>query len=164
MKLTGKLTEFSWHDLLDLVAHQRLNGWLGVEAMSDRSPKCQYQVWFQEGYLIAATQSTRRTNELFWLMQHQGWLSYNSALKIAQHCSSGMAVGQYFRQQGVLNNQKLQHLFNLQLVPVLSSLSRFTDAEFTLDTTLPLAYEHMTGLKLLAYDAQSISRQVAIAC
>lgn len=164
MKLTGNFAELSWHDLLDLVAHKRLSGWLRVvSAGDDSASKYQCQIWFQGGCLIAATQTTRQTNGLFWLMQHQGWLGYNSALRLAQHCPSGVAIGQYFRQQKVLDAHKLQHLFNLQLSPVLNRLSCLTNAEFILDTTLPLPYEHMTGLKLPAYDAQAIARQVAMA-
>jgi hypothetical protein len=163
MQLTGSLGEFSWPDLLDLIAHKRLSGWLCIEASDENTQARQpYQVWFQKGCLVSATQSSRRTNGLFWLMQHQGWLGYNSALKIAQHCPGETAVGRYFRQQGALDNQQLKQLFHLQLKPVLKGLSQLQAGQFQLDTTLPLPYEQMTGLKMLAYDAHSMARQVAV--
>jgi len=164
MQLTGNLNEFSWHDLLDLIAHKRLSGWLSIEAAGDKKPKRRrYQIWFHQGGLVTATQSSRRTNSLFWLMQRQGWLSYNSALKVAQHCPEEMAVGQYFRDQRVLDDRQLKQLFNLQLKSILKAIGQLKEGQFQLDTTVPLPYEQMTGIKLLAYDAQAMMRQMAIA-
>lgn len=164
MQLTGSLNEFSWHDLLDLIAHKHLSGWLCIETSSDHpQARRRYQVWFSQGWLVTATQSSRRTNGLFWLMQHQGWLHYNSALKVAQFCPSELAVGRYFRQQGVLDDSQLKQLFHLQLQPVLNSLSQLQEGQFQLDTVLPLPYEQMTGLKMRAYDAQGTARQLAAA-
>ena len=164
MQLTGNLNEFSWHDLLDLIAHKRLSGWLSIEATGDKKQKRRrYQIWFHQGGLVTATQSSRRTNSLFWLMQRQGWLSYNSSLKVAQQCPEGMAVGQYFRDQKVLDDRQLKQLFNLQLKSILKAISQLEEAQFQLDTTVPLPYEQMTGVKLLAYDAQGLMRQMAIA-
>ena len=164
MQLTGNLSEFSWHDLLDLIAHKRLSGWLSIEANGDKKQeRRRYQVWFHQGGLVTATQSSRRTNSLFWLMQRQGLLSYNSALKVAQHCPEKMAVGQYFRDQKVLDDRQLKQLFNLQLKSILKAISQLEEAQFQLDTTVPLPYEQMTGVKLLAYDAQGLMRQMAIA-
>ncbi len=160
MQLTGAFNEFSWHDLLDLIGDRQLTGWLCLEACTEgTSRRKQYQVWFKKGCLMAATQSSRRTNGLLWLMQHQGWMSYNIGLKVIQQCPETVCSGSYLRQQGVLDERQLQKIFNLQLTPVLKAISQLEDAQFQLDTTLPLPLEQMTGLKLTAYDAQTLARR-----
>ena len=160
MQLTGAFDEFSWHDLLELIGDRQLTGWLCIEACADSTARRrQYQVWFNQGCIVAATQSSRRTNGLLWLMQHQGWLSYNIGQKLAQQCPAQTALGRYFRQQGALDDRQLHRLFNLQLVPVLKSISQLAAAQFQLDTTLPLPLEQMTGLSLTAYDAQTLARR-----
>lgn len=177
MQLIGSFCEFSWYDLLDLVAHKCLTGWLCVEAVAEGATqgRRQYQVWFQNGSLVAAAQSGRRHgsssqssgdsnhNSLLWMMQRQGWLSPNVSQKMAQQCPPQVPLGQYFRQQRALDDRQLQQLFNLQLSPVIKALSLLESAQFQLDTTMPLPLELMTGLKLPAYNAQTLARQRAIA-
>lgn len=170
MQLTGAFNEFSWHDLLDLIGDRQLTGWLCIEVCTEGTARRrQYQVWLKKGYLVAGTQSSRRTNGLLWLMQHQGWMSYNIGQKLAQQCPEQKSLGSYLRQQGALDEGQLHKLFNLQITPVLKSISQLEDAQFQLDTTLPLPLEQMTGLSLTAYDAQTLARrtvrqQQQIAC
>jgi len=160
MQLTGNLNEFSWHDLLDLIGDRQLTGWLCIEVCTEgTSRRRQYQVWFKKGCLVAATQSSRRTNSLLWLMQHQGWMNCNISQKLAQQRPEQKSLGRYLRQQGALDERQLHKLFNLQITPVLKAISQLEDAQFQLDTSLPLPLEQMTGLSLTAYDAQILARR-----
>jgi len=160
MQLIGAFNEFSWHDLLDLIGDRQLTGWLCIEVCAENTARRQqHQVWFKNGCIVSATQSSRRTNSLLWLMQHQGWMNYNIGQKLAQQRPEQKSLGRYLREQGALEDRQLHKLFNLQITPVLKAISQLEDAQFQLNTSLPLPLEQMTGLNLTAYDAQILARR-----
>lgn len=169
MYMTGSLAECPWNELLQFIERMQLTGSLQVQAEAEKSVqgalgsqirrgRQSYQLWFDKGFLVGATKPSR-SNSLFWLMQHQGWLGYATAQQMAKCCPSQMAVGTYFRQQGALSPQQLQQLFQVQIMAALMFLSQDGGVTFQLDTEQALPCDRLTGLRLSPYDAISLCRQ-----
>lgn len=169
MYMTGSLAECPWNELLQFIERMQLTGSLHVQAQSKKSSqgmigspmrrgRQSYQLWFDKGFLVGATKPSR-SNSLFWLMQHQGWLGYGTAQQMAKCCPPQMSVGTYFRQQGALSSQQLQQLFQVQIMAALMFLSEDDQVAFQLDTEQPLPCDRLTGLRLSPYDAINLCRQ-----
>ncbi len=161
MQITGHLHECPWIELLNLVERLRLTGWLKIQPTPSGGshPLQIHQLWFKNGALVGASRNSR-SNGFLRLIQRQGWGSYTTTAQIAKCCPPGVAMGQYFKQQGVLTGPQVQQLFQLQMLDLLANLRNLEDGAFHLDTEDPLPYEQMTGLQLSTYDAVSFYRNL----
>jgi len=146
MTISGWLMDFSLSELFQLIEQGQKTGLLTLSSLEpDRGTKA--YIWVNSGRLVAAAHQFDDQG-LVNLIHQAGWMSHNTAQKLARICQRGAPLGISLKDQGVLNPQQLNHLFWKQLDQEVFPLFNLTNGHFSLDTTSPMPLCQMTGLSI----------------
>lgn len=149
MSITGSLTDFSVPEILQFIEKGQRTGLLTFRAMptaSSTPPICHY-LWVSQGNIVAAANQLNEQG-LVQLITQYPWVSDRVVTKLAQFCPNDQPFGLYLKNQGALQAEHLEHLFQVQVVQQICSLLHLKDAHFKFDQNVAIPSREMTGLSV----------------
>ena len=149
MPITGTLTDFSLSEIFQLLDKGHKTGLLTLRSLPEsktRLPVDSY-IWVNQGDVVAAGNQSNQQGLISLIAQYP-WVSDRVVTKIAQFCPSHKPLGLYLRQQGVLQVEQLEHLFQVQIAQQLCALFQLKDAWFSFEQNAPIPNQELTGLSL----------------
>ncbi|MCA1990425.1 MAG: DUF4388 domain-containing protein [Coleofasciculus sp. S288] len=163
MSITGSITDFSLQEIFRFVGKGNKSGLLTVTA----SPESQipshtaHYIWVHRGDIVAAANHLNQ-QDLVWLIDQYPWVSNRVVTKLAQFCPPDKPLGLYLRSQGALQNEQLEHLFQVQIVRQACALLQLKDAQFKFDQNVPTPTQEMTGLSVSALVLEEIWQKLIL--
>lgn len=161
MSIIRSLDSFSLPQLFKSIEEDSRSGRLIVETpISPETAKRKgiYYVWFENGYLIACSNCLNQKG-LIDLIAKRGWLSPAVVSRLRKLCPAGLPLGKYLQKMKLLDTEKLNLVFQLQLHQVYSLFEvnggrfRFDDFAELQDRILTIPWLEMTGLKIKTSEA-----------
>ena len=149
MSITGFLSDFSLPEIFRFIDNGNKTGVLVLRTLPEfpTTPPSLYYIWVERGSLVAVANQLNHQGLLSLIEQYQ-WISSRVVNKLAQWCPPEQSLGLYLKHQGGLRSEELGHLFQVQIVRHLATLSQLKDAQFKFDQDVPLPRLEMTGLSL----------------
>ena len=153
MSIIRSLDLFSLPELFKLIEHGSKSGRLIVEtpiSQDTAKRKGIYYVWFKDGYLVAFSNCLNQKG-LIDLIDKREWLSPAIISRLRKLCPPGMPLGVYLHKMKLLNSEKLNLVFQLQLHQVYSLFQmdggrfRFDDFAELQDRIVTVPWLEMTG-------------------
>jgi hypothetical protein len=161
MTIIRSLDLFSLPELFKLIENDAKSGRLIIETpISQKTAQREgiYYVWFQDGYLIAISNCLNQKG-LIDLIAKRGWLSPAIISRLRKLCPTGVPLGIYLHKMKLLDQKKLNLVFQLQLHQVYR-LFQLTGGRFRFDDfaelqsrILTIPWLEMTGHRLKANEA-----------
>ncbi|MGD1917584.1 MAG: DUF4388 domain-containing protein [Pleurocapsa sp.] len=161
MSIIRSLDSFSLPELFKLIEEDSKSGRLIVETpISQETAKRKgiYYVWFKDGYLIAFSNCLNQKG-LIELIEKREWLSPAVVSRLRKLCPTGVPLGTYLKKMKLLNQEKLNLVFQLQLHQVYSLFEvnggrfRFDDFDELQDRILTIPWLEMTGHRIKTREA-----------
>lgn len=149
MSITGTLSDFSLPEIVQFVDKGHKTGLLTLQALPESSTKLpsNYYIWINQGNFVAAANHLNQQS-LVQLLEQYPWVSNRVVTKLAQFCPPNKPLGLYLRNQGVLQVEQLEHLFQIQVAQQLCALFQLKDALFTFEQNTLMPAPEMTGLTM----------------
>lgn len=149
MSITGTLSDFSLPEIVRFVDKGHKTGLLTLHSLPESSTKLpsNYYIWINQGNLVATANQLNQQG-LVQLLEQYPWVSSRVVTKLAQFCPPDKPLGLYLRNQGVLQVEQLEHLFQVQVAQQLCALFQLKDALFTFEQNAPIPAPEMTGLSI----------------
>ena len=153
MSIIRSLDLFSLPELFKLIEQGSKSGRLIVEtpiSQDTAKRKGIYYIWFKDGYLVAFSNCLNQKG-LIDLIDRREWLSPAIISRLRKLCPTGMPLGVYLHKMKLLNAEKLNLVFQLQLHQVYSLFQmdrgrfRFDDFAELQDRILTIPWLEMTG-------------------
>ena len=153
MSIIRSLDLFSLPELFKLIEHGSKSGRLIVEtpiSQDTAKRKGIYYVWFKDGNLVAFSNCLNQKG-LIDLIDKREWLSPAIISRLRKLCPTGMPLGIYLHKMKLLNSEKLNLVFQLQLHQVYSLFQmdggrfRFDDFAELQDRIVTIPWLEMTG-------------------
>lgn len=151
MSTTGFLRDFPLPEIFQFIDKGRKTGVLRLRALPEFSstiPAVHY-VWIYQGRIVAAANRLDQQG-LISLIKQRNWISPQVATKLFNLYPSNQPLGLCLKNQGVLQNEQLKHLFQVQVLQQACTLFQLKDAQFKLDQNVPIPMREMTGLSVPA--------------
>jgi hypothetical protein len=151
MSTIGFLRDFPLPDILQFIDKGRKTGVLRLRALPEfpsTIPPVHY-IWMYQGRIVAVTHRLDQKG-LISLMQQRSWLSDEIAAKLLQFYRSNQPLGSCLKNRGILQDEQLKHLFQVQVLQQVCALFQLKDAQFKLDQNVPIPMREMTGLSVPA--------------
>ncbi len=161
MSIIRSLDSFSLPELFKLIENDSKSGRLIVETpISQKTAKRKgiYYVWFKDGYLIAFSDCLNQKG-LIDLIGKREWLSPAVVSRLRKLCPTGVPLGMYLQKMKLLNQERLNLIFQLQLHQVYSLFEvdggrfRFDDFAELEDRILTVPWLEMTGHRIKTSEA-----------
>jgi hypothetical protein len=150
MSTIGFLRDFPLPEIFQFVDKGRRTGVLRLRALPEHPttlPSVHY-IWMHQGCIVAA--ATRLDQQgLISLIKQRKWLSDRKATKLLQFCPNE-PLGLCLKNHGVLQDEQLKHLFQVQVLQQVCALFQLKDGQFKLDQEVPIPMREMTGLSVPA--------------
>ncbi len=151
MSITGCLADFSISEIFQLIEKGQKTGFLAVSALpEDITPYSDiHYIWFYRGRIIAA--ANRLDHQcLAGLIAKNQAVSKRAIAKIVRLCPKDKPLGLSLKDCGVLSDQKLKQIFQIQVLQRLRTLLEFEDGVFKFIQNAPIPMREMTGLNVRA--------------
>lgn len=145
MEIRAELTEVKWIEVLQLIERTGQSGNLTVAAQGDRGRITHYQLWFDRGYLVAATPFNRQ-NFLTWLIHQNQW-NFGNIEHLRGKCPRDKSLGIFLLDHGLSSKQR-QQLFQQQMQRVLREISELTTGRLHFNSAVLPPPAEMTGLSM----------------
>ena len=161
MSIIRSLNSFSLPELFKLIEKDSKSGRLIVETpISEKTARRKgiYYVWFKDGYLIAFSNCLNQKG-LIEIIDKREWLSPAVVSRLRKLCPAGVPLGIYLQKMKLLNQEKLNLVFQLQLHQVYSLFEvdggrfRFDDFAELEDRILTVPWLEMTGQRIKTTEA-----------
>jgi hypothetical protein len=151
MSITGSITDFSLPEIFQFIEKGNKSGLLTVRALTESqvTRSSTHYIWVAQGNIVAAA-SQLDNQGLVLLIDQYPWVSHRVVTKLAQFCPADQPLGFYLKNQGALQAEQLEHLFQIQVVQQLCAVFQLKEAQFKFDQNVPLPMQEMTGLTLQA--------------
>ena len=158
MSTIRSLDLFSLPELFKTIERDSKSGRLMVEApISHDTAKRKgiYYVWFKNGYSIAISDCLNQKGLIDRIARRE-WLSPAIISRLRKLCPTGMPLGVYLRKMKLLDSEKLNLVFQLQLHQVYSLFQmdggrfRFDDFDELQDCIVTIPWLEMTGHQISA--------------
>jgi hypothetical protein len=151
MPITGSLNDFSLPELFNFIDKGRKTGLLTIIPVKESSASLSpvHYIWVERGYLVAVANRLDQLGLTALIEQRQG-ISNRVVTKLAQFCPHNKPLGLYLKEQGALQTEQLEHLFNAQVVQQAFTLFQLKDARFKFEQNLLASAQEMTGLSISA--------------
>ncbi len=151
MSTTGFLRDFPLPEMFQFIDKGRRTGVLRLRALPElptTMPPVHY-VWTYQGRIVA-TANRLDQQGLISLIKQRRWVSNQVATKLFKFYPNDQPLGLCLKNQGVLQNEQLKHLFQVQVLQQVCALFQLKDAQFKFDQNVPIPMREMTGLSLPA--------------
>jgi hypothetical protein len=147
MSTTGFLTDFSLPEIFQFIEKGQKSGLLRLRALpeSQATPSLVHYIWVYQGRVVAAANQLNQQGLISLIVQTLE-VSDRLITKIAQFCPSGLPLGLYLKNQFVLENEQLEHVFQVQISQHVCGLFQLKDGQFKFDQDAPIPAREMTGL------------------
>lgn len=161
MSIIRSLDSFSLPELFKLIASDSKSGRLMIETpISQETTKRKgiYYIWFEDGYLIAFSDCLNQKG-LIDLIDQRSWISPAVICRLRKLCPAGVPLGNYLEKMKLLDREKLNLVFQLQLHQVYSLFKinggrfRFDNFAELQDRILTIPWLEMTGHRLKSNEA-----------
>ena len=158
MSIIRSIDSFSLPELFKLIGNNSRSGRAIVETPISQATTKRggiYYIWFQNGYLIAISNSLNQKG-LIELIAQRKWLNQAIVSRLRKLCPTGVPLGAYLERMKLLNKEQLNLVFQLQLYRVyrLFQLTdgrlRFDDFSELQDRILTVPWLEMTGHRIEA--------------
>lgn len=155
MCITGSLADFSLPQVFCLLETGHQSGLLTLhpEGTDHTSSNQAYYIWVYRGQLVGMANLLDHQG-LVSLIAQQRWLKDTcpSSLfaKLTRLCPHHQPLGSYLKKQGILTNQQLKWLFQVQVLQPLCNAFQLKAGHFRFDHHVPLPTIEMTGLSISA--------------
>jgi hypothetical protein len=161
MSITGNLADFSLPEIFRFIEQGNKSGLLTVRTLSESqiTPPSTFYIWMDKGTLVAATNHIDRQG-LVKLIAQYPWVSDRVVTKLAEFCPPDKPLGLYLKNQGALQGEQLEHLFQIQIVQQLCPLLQLKDALFKFEQNAPIPTQEMTGLSIPARFLEIMLKEV----
>lgn len=149
MSTIGFLRDFPLPEIFQFIDKGRKTGVLRLRALPDYSstmPAVHY-IWIYEGRIVAAANRLDQQG-LISLIKQRNWVSPQVATKLFQFYRNNQPLGLRLKNQGVLQDEQLKHLFQVQVLQQVCALFQLKDGQFKLDQNVPIPMREMTGLSV----------------
>lgn len=156
MSIIRSLESFSLPELFKLIENDSKSGRLIIETpISKKTARREgiYYIWFKEGHLVAVSDCLNQKG-LINLIDRRGWLSPLIISRLRTLCPTTVPLGIYLHKMKLLNQEKLNLIFQLQLHQVyrLFQLTagrfRFDDFSELKDRIITIPWLEMTGHRI----------------
>ncbi len=151
MSLLASLADLSLPEILQFIDKGNKTGLLTLHITSESqamSPSV-YYLWVYEGRLVAAANRLDK-HGLVKLIHQRHWVNNRVITKLARSCPSHQPLGLYLKNQGVLSDEQLKQLFDVQVLQPVGILLNIKDGFFQFDQNVPIPTREMTGLSISA--------------
>lgn len=112
-----------------------------------------HYIWFAQGQIVAAANRFDGKG-LISLIRRDQWVSDRVLSKLLQRCSlNHQPLGLWLKNNGVLDNEQLEQIFQIQIVEQIVPIFQLKDAQFKFDLNTNLSAKEMTGLSIAATQA-----------
>jgi hypothetical protein len=151
MEVSGCLSEFSFPELLQFLGRRSVTGRLTLQLPRPSFPSKTeiYQIWLNQGHVVAVNSPSLGKNLLSFVTQH-GWLSERITSKLGRILPSDMPAGIYLQKQGLLQPKEVQLLFHAQVKQQLKLLAQYRRGKFSFASESSMPMEEMTGFSIPA--------------
>src|ERR687886_1689922 len=139
MSITGTLTDFSLPEIFQFLEKGHKTGLLTLRSLpeSETMPPLTFYIWVNRGSFVAGANQLNHQG-LVKLIPEYPWVSDRVVTKLAQFCPPDTPFGLYLKNQGVLQGEQLEHLFQIQIVQQLCPLLQLKDALFKFEQNAPI--------------------------
>jgi hypothetical protein len=112
-----------------------------------------HYIWIAQGRIVAAANRFDGKG-LISLIRRDQWVSDRVLSKLLQRCSlNHQPLGLWLKNQGVLDSEQLEQIFEIQLVEQIVPLFQLKDAQFKFELRAALPALEMTGLSISTTEA-----------
>ena len=131
MSITGSLTDFSLSEIFQLIEKGQKTGFLAISALpEDLTPHSDiHYIWVYRGRIVAAANRLDHQGLVGVIAKNQG-VSRRVITKLVQLCPKDKPLGLSLRNQGVLSDQKLKQIFQIQVLQRMRTLLESQDGVF----------------------------------
>jgi hypothetical protein len=155
MSLVGYLSEYSLVEIFNFVQEGNKTGLLSIEPdrCLSRSIDNSYQISFQGGRIMSVCNGSKLEDRgLLKMMAQRQWLSLEQVTGLSVHAGKlGQPLGTYLKSCNTLDTDRLQLLFDAQVVASICKLfGEIHYGRFSFDPQAALTYAEMTGISLPA--------------
>lgn len=154
MSITGALTDFSLLEIFQLIEKGQKTGFLAISALpEDLTPHSDiHYIWVYRGRIVAASNRLDHQGLVGIIAKNHG-VSKRVITKIIQLCPKDKPLGLSLKNQGVLSEQKLKQIFQIQVLQRVRTLLELQDGVFKFIQDAPIPMREMTGLNIRATEA-----------
>ncbi len=145
MSISGYFTDFSFPEVLRFIYTSRKTGRLQIRSLD--SVQTPYHFWFRNGELVAVQHPTLSLRVLLTKVSPQPLEAIQSAIEAVRHMLN-QPIGVLLKQQGVVQPEELQMIFNRQVLQPVVYHFTVDNAWFKFEVNTVLPLEEMTGLSL----------------
>ena len=151
MSITGTLSDFSLPEIFQFLEKAHKTGLLTLRSLpeSETMSPLSFYIWVNRGSFVAAANQLNHQG-LVRLIPEYPWVSDRVVTKLAQFCPPDTPFGLYLKNQGVLQAEQLEHLFQVQIGHQLCALIQLNDAMFSFNQNAPIPRQEMTGYSVPA--------------
>lgn len=151
MAITGSLEDFSLPEIVRFIERGNKSGLLTLVGLtkSDQNTPNYHYLWMSQGKLVSAANQLDNQGLITLINQYQ-WISNRVVTKLAQLCPAEQPLGLYLKSQGVLQEEQLKHLFQVQVLQQICTLFQLKNIKFKFDQNAQIPQQEMTGLSLPA--------------
>ncbi|WP_017301903.1 DUF4388 domain-containing protein [Nodosilinea nodulosa] len=150
MVVSGKLSNFSLPEVLQLVEEGNKSGLLTVRALPNAADSSQdHFIWLKQGRIVAAA-NRNDYHGLAHLIARRQLLSKAQLLGLIQKCPARTPFGVYLRSQELLTKEQLQGLFSTQVIQEICVLFELPDGTFHFTNDVQMPYLEMVGASVPA--------------
>ncbi|MBE9109584.1 DUF4388 domain-containing protein [Nodosilinea sp. LEGE 07298] len=150
MVVSGRLSNFSLPEVLQLVEEGSKNGLLTVRPLPNAADFSQHHfIWLKKGRIVAAANRNDH-HGLAHLIARRQFLSEAQLLQLIQQCPSHMPFGIYLKSQELLTKEQLQGLFSTQVIQEICVLFELSDGTFHFASDVQMPYLEMVGVSIPA--------------
>ncbi len=154
MSITGALTDFSLSEIFQLIEKGQKTGLLAISALpEDLTPHSDiHYIWVYRGRIVAASNRLDHQYLVGIIAKNHG-VSKRVITKLVQLCPKDKPLGLSLKNQGVLSEQKLKQIFQIQVLQQMRTLLELQDGMFKFIPEAPIPMREMTGLNIRATEA-----------
>ncbi len=145
MSISGYFTDFSFPEVLRFIYTSRKTGRLQIRSLD--SVQTPYHFWFRNGELVAVQHPTLSLRVLLTKVSPQPLEAIQSAIEAVRHMLN-QPIGVLLKQQGVVQPEELQMIFNRQVLQPVVYHFTLNNAWFKFEQHTAMPFEEMTGLSL----------------
>lgn len=151
MAITGSLADFSLPEIFQFIEKGHKTGLLTLRVFPGAEKKHQvYHIWAYKGRVVAAANRLDHQG-LVTLIDQRQWVSDRVFDKLVHWCCPiSEPLGLYLKGQGVLQNEHLKRLFQVQVLQQVRALFQLPDAEWKFEVNVPIPAREMTGVSVPA--------------
>lgn len=115
---------------------------------------CPYcYIWIAQGRIVAAA-NRFDGKALISLLRRDQWVSDRVLSKVLQrYLPRHQPLGIWLKNQGILEQEQLEQIFQIQIVELIVPLFQLKDAQFKFESNISLPNQEMTGLSISATEA-----------